>query len=87
MPKLVCCNCQTELEIEKNGVSVVEMFSQPPQPYRIWSADLWKCPQCQNEIVAGFGMQPLAEHFQEKFNDILERVKSGTVFYDYEIRN
>lgn len=85
MPKMICCKCQVELQIEKNGVNVVEMFSKPPQPYKIWSADLWKCPKCDNEIVAGFGMQPISEHFRDDFSGILERVKeSGNVYYDYE---
>ena len=87
MPKQVCVNCSTEFKIEKNGVYVVEMFNNPPQPYKIWSADLWKCPKCKQEIIAGFGMQALAEHFQEHFNGMLEKIRGNSdikVYEDYE---
>jgi len=85
MPKMICCKCQVELKIEKNGVSVVEMFSKPSRPYKIWSADSWKCPKCSNEIIAGFGMQPISEHFQDDFTGILKRVvSSGNVHFVYE---
>jgi len=36
-------------------------------PYKIWYADLWKCPNCKNEIIVGFGWNPVAEHFQNDF--------------------
>lgn len=87
MPKVICTDCQVEYKIEKNGVYVVEMFSDPPQPYKLWSADLWKCPNCRREIIAGFGMSALAEHFQKNFTTVLDQAKkTGKVFYDYEYK-
>jgi len=73
------------LEIKKNGIFVVEMFSTPPQPYKIWSADFWECPNCQRGIVAGFGMQPLSEHYKDDFDSVLQSAKqSGNLYFDYE---
>ncbi len=85
MPKSICTNCQTEFKPYKNGIYVVEMFLTPPQPYKIWSADLWKCRGCENEIVVGFGNEPLAEHFEDEFDSFFEMIKkTDTVVYSYE---
>ena len=87
MPKIICTKCQTEFKIEHNGVYVIEMFSKPPQPYKIWRADLWRCVGCNSTIIAGFGQRPLGEHYQEDFNKLLESIKAtenNLIFYDYE---
>lgn len=85
MPKIICTTCQTDYKIYKNGIYVIEMFLNSPQPYRIWSADLWKCRGCGNEVVNGFGNNPLAEHFQDDFQDMLEIAKfSENPVYIYE---
>lgn len=86
MPKIICTRCQTQMEIESQGVYVVEMFNTPPQPYKIWHADLWKCCGCQAEVVSGFGQQALAEHFEEDFPALLESINhtSHRVFFSYE---
>lgn len=87
MPKMVCVECQTQLDIKKNGVYVVEMFNKPQTPYKIWSADLWYCKQCQTEIVAAFGEKCLSEHYESDFQEFLERIKNQTnnpVIYSYE---
>ena len=44
-------------------------------PYKIWYADLWKCPNCKNEIIVGFGCAPVAEHFQKDFQYWLKKVE------------
>jgi hypothetical protein len=59
MPKQVCVECETSLKIEQNGVIVVEMFNEDRSIYRLWSADMWKCPLCGVEIVTGFGQSIL----------------------------
>lgn len=85
MPKLVCVNCETELKPEVNGVVVVETMLVR-EPYKLWRADLWKCPGCGFEVVAGFGNRPTAEHFEEGFSEKLTReiVIAGRVVYDHE---
>ena len=81
MPKLVCTKCEIELYPKKNEVYVVE--NAQFGPYKIWSADLWACPSCKFEIVAGFGQNPIAERYQEHFKQLLDRIEAGTipVFY------
>jgi hypothetical protein len=73
-----------------NGVFVFEMAGNPRSIawlYRIWQADLWRCPNCGFEIVSGFGNNPLMEHFQDGFDEFADRVKAdptATIIYDYE---
>jgi hypothetical protein len=75
MPKLVCTKCQTELLPKTNEVIVVETASFGP--YKVWSADLWKCPGCGYEIVAGFADVPIRQdHYMPDFPEWLEKVKT-----------
>jgi hypothetical protein len=74
MPKPVCAKCECEFIPKQNDVRVVEYFLDPPQPYKLWCADLWACPKCGFEIVTGFGNNAYAEHFQEGFTEMLEDV-------------
>lgn len=82
MPKLVCLDCQVSYRIEKTGAFVLEMAYNPPQPYKLWQADVWRCPGCGRMTVAGFAESPVAEHWQDKFDDLLEKVKAGKTAQD-----
>jgi len=84
---VVCVKCEIGYKIKKNGAYLIEMFCEPPQPYKIWMCDIWKCPKCNREVVKGFGSTPIAEHFQANFNRILAGVlesKDSVVIYEYE---
>jgi hypothetical protein len=87
MPKILCPECQVEFRLETNGVKVKETFQAGQQVYRIWDADLWRCPRCGIQVVAGFGNRPLAEHFEDNFKEVLARVEGGhdPVFIDNEL--
>lgn len=85
MPKMICTTCEVELRVEKNGVYVKELFKQGGV-YKIWLADLWKCPRCHFMVVAGFGNHPIAEHFNP---EQIARVEASigpddTVYLDKE---
>ena len=84
--KLICRKCEREFKPKENGVVVVEMFQLPPKPYKLWHADLWHCPVCGIEIVAGFAGSPFAEHFKDDIQAIIKKAKTSgqTVIYDYE---
>lgn len=75
MPKPVCVKCEVEFKLEHSGVVVVEMFQKDKDIYKIWQADLWKCPKCGTEIVYGFGDKPLMEHWQGDINHVLSVLK------------
>lgn len=80
MPKTICVKCQIEYKPEKNGVVVEEMASFGS--YKLWSADLWKCPKCGHEIIAGFADRNFAEHYQPDYKDILEKVSKTYKCYE-----
>jgi hypothetical protein len=41
------------------------------QPYKLWVADLWECPECAHQIVVGFGHGPVREHHEEDFEAVV----------------
>ena len=88
MPRAVCSKCQTEFRPEDIGVIVFEMSGErfEAKDYKIWHADLYKCPGCGVEVVIRFADRPLAEHFQDDFEKKKNAIlKSGVrVIYDYE---
>lgn len=70
----VCAQCEREMYAEKNGVVLVEYMNQEDEqrPYKLWQADLWKCAECGFEAVLGIAHHAFAEHWQEKFPDLLQ---------------
>ena len=88
MPKLVCVPCQRQYKVVKNGNYVIGMFSilpQPYQPYRIQNGDRWECPHCGHQIIAGFAVVSVAEHFEDKFQELLEKALAiEDTIYCYE---
>jgi len=63
MRRPICVDCEVQFAVEEVGIFVVEMFDDPPRPYKVWAADLWRCPGCKKEAVAGFGEHPLWQNF------------------------
>jgi len=88
MPKPVCVPCQRFFRVEKNGFWLIEGAPTHARalpgteelgswkPYKIWMGDKWKCHGCGAEIVVGFGLEPVAEQHEEKF----ERMLAGIDF-------
>jgi hypothetical protein len=44
------------------------------QPYKLWMADLWSCPECGFEIICGTGASPISEHYSPDFAGEIEAV-------------
>ena len=84
MAKLICVNCEVELKPDVNGALIIEHASFGP--YKLWYADVWKCPKCNHQTVSGFGHNPLMEHFEDGFEVFLEKAKAKAVLVvnDYE---
>lgn len=74
MNKPVCDNCSLAYEIIETGSYMIEMFSSPPRPYKIWSCDTWQCRRCKNIVTKGYGQNPIAHHYDESFEDVLDGV-------------
>lgn len=67
----VCPKCNRELHPEKNGVGVLDLNAKG-KPYKIYDADLWKCPGCGIEVVGGFGIGPISAHHEDSFQKVLD---------------
>jgi hypothetical protein len=85
--KPLCAKCEVEFKPEKNGIKVAELYKQNTEVYRIWQADLWKCPVCGAEIVAGYGQLPRYEHFHQNLEAMVESMKAfgERVVYNREL--
>lgn len=71
MPMMVCVECQLFMKVKKNGVTWEEGMPRGDSddgsgwgPYKLWKGDLYKCQSCGNEIIAGMGQGPIAEHYE-----------------------
>lgn len=69
----VCAPCGVFMRIERNGVTVEEQ-TEDGEPYKLWDADKYRCPQCGHEIVSGFGREPIAEHYQPTYREQRKRL-------------
>jgi len=79
--KPICVACQRFYRAKKNGFFFIEAMptvSDAPagtaapeawKPYKLWSGDLWECKGCGHQLVSGAGSEPIAEHYQPKFED------------------
>ena len=76
MPKMVCVRDGVEFRVIKNEVVLA-------QPDALWYGDLWKCPTCGIEVVAGIGQEPF---FEARHGDVGTEVvrlwKAGAVIID-----
>lgn len=87
MPHLTCAQCQRKMDVAQAGAAVVVMFDNPPRPYQLWQADILACPRCHVEIVAGYGVRPVSEHWQPEFAQRLQQAQDAPgarVIYEYE---
>jgi hypothetical protein len=79
MAGLVCVACKKFFRVKKQGISIEEGMPLGGEAagmwgsYKLWSADLFECPGCHVQIVAGFGQRPIAEHFQTDYDVKLGR--------------
>jgi DNA-directed RNA polymerase subunit RPC12/RpoP len=62
--KPVCVKCGKEMKIEKSGATALYYAFDPPEPYVVYGADLWECVKCGNQILNGFGREPIWQHFE-----------------------
>lgn len=72
--KPVCVGCERFMRMKKSGFYFTEgcqpKGSSDWQPYKVWAGDLWECPTCNHQTIAGTGMFPVAERHMPDFLDI-----------------
>lgn len=88
--KPICKPCQRFYRPEKNGFMFIEgmpngKYSSGPtpagadfpqywEPYKLWRGDLWKCQGCGSEIIVGVAWEPIREHYQPDFEEVVEKL-------------
>jgi hypothetical protein len=82
--KPVCVPCERFMRMKKSGFYFLEgrptvQSAKPglenPElwvPYKLWAGDLWYCPTCKTEIVAGFGAKPMSEDYLPSFAELVK---------------
>ena len=75
----VCVGCEVEMKPEKNGVGVLDMAEFGP--YKIWDADLYKCPECGCEVIVGFAHFAIAEHHEGNFESAVQAYRDKERLY------
>lgn len=83
--KPICTPCQRFFRPLKNGKPFIEGYpthneAEPGtvepdswRPYKLWMGDEWVCHGCGATIIVGCGSQPIAEHYQKDFTEIVEK--------------
>lgn len=61
---MICVNCQVEMKVDTVGALVQELFQNDTKVYRIWPADLMKCPGCGIRVISRFADKPMVQHFE-----------------------
>lgn len=89
--KPVCVPCQRFFRMKQSGYYFIEAMPMPggprrPEPgtaapehwtpYKLLVGDRWECEGCGAMILSGFGREPIAEHYQPEFPDMVERLNA-----------
>lgn len=77
MKRIVCNVCNREMTMQTVGVLVVETYMDPPRPYQLWNADIYRCRECtfRVAITGDFG-----KHFdREAASEVLAALKTRIV--------
>ena len=73
MPRMVCVRDGVEFRVIKNEVVLA-------QPDALWYGDLWRCPTCGAEVVAGIGQEPFLEAWRGDIGaEVVKLWKAGAV--------
>ena len=62
----ICVACKRKMRPEKNGI-VWEEMQGPGVGYKLYQADLWKCPGCDCQIITGSAPTAFVEHFEDHY--------------------
>jgi hypothetical protein len=72
-PGYACAGCKVKFRPRKNDIRVLETMDDG-RPYRVWCADLWECPDCGTQLIAGYGRTHISEHYMDGFGEALTKV-------------
>lgn len=83
--KPICVKCHRFYRPKKTGLYFIEGMpddgakpglAEPEKwkPYKLWSGDMWACPDCGAEIISGVGRDRIAEHYEPEFSATAQRL-------------
>ena len=73
IPKAVCAPCGREALILKNDI-VVEMMTGSDPYYKI-RADLYRCPDCDDDFISGWAQHPFVYNYEDTYNKVTAYIK------------
>ena len=56
--KTICVKCNRAMIKEFAGVLVAELYMDDREIYKLWYADLFRCPICRTEVISDFAEKP-----------------------------
>lgn len=71
----ICGKCNQNMYIKSKVAYSIDMFSNPPRPYKIISCSLYACPECFRVTASSFSDSDLMHHhdgFDATLNNIIE---------------
>ena len=73
--KPVCASCHLFFHAEKNGFYFEEGMpvGEGYAPYKLWVGDLWKCLGCGAQVITGVSADPIAEHYQPDYAELVAK--------------
>jgi len=63
--RIACYDCLVEMKCVQNGIYVIEQDDKG-YPYKLWSADLWMCPECGATVIRNFADRPICHYSADR---------------------
>lgn len=85
MARLVCGKCGLFMDPQRANVALLEKIGAVEKgiggPYRLWEADVWRCPGCGHEVVVVSGDRPMVERDEPRLTrDCLAYEAEGRLY-------
>lgn len=92
----ICVPCKRFMRCVKNGHFWIEAMPKAGveqaipgdthgfqwEPYKLWAGDLYECKGCGTQTIAGVPTNPVAEHYEAKFDEAVALLKPITQVND-----
>ena len=79
--KLACVKCNRKLVLKMVGIDVIFTLTESQEPYQVWSADMWECPECGMQVAGGFGDCARYSRYSPRFAELMARTLSFDHIY------
>jgi hypothetical protein len=67
MYRAICGRCGRIMKIKKTGGNILEYLEDGCTEYRIFSADIYECPECHIPVACGMGnpIYPSSDDYEQ----------------------